>query len=215
MPKIKLPVEKIEFRPASPADARMAGNLLFETFPRKATYIIGLGCEGRARKILADIFPIPGHRLSYEFTQMVMCLDKIVGAMVIFPGSQIGKLDRRLYLPILKKYKFDEKLKLIHRGFPLVFIKETTRNEFFISNLVVKDCYRNKGIGEKMLHHAEEMAEHAGLSKISLIVDLENQKAQRFYDRHGFEVKALNLVSNRHVPHLGPGSQRRVKDLSS
>lgn len=215
MTKNRLSVDEIEFRPANPEDARVVGNLLFETFPRKATYIIGLGCEGRARKILADIFPIPDHRLSYEFTQVVMYRNRIVGAMVIFPGLQIGKLDRRLYRPILNQYKFVDTLKLILRGFPLFFIKETTGNEFFISNLVVKDHYRNLGIGEKMLHQAEEMAREAGLSKVSLIVDLENQKARRFYDRHGYKIKALNLVPNRQVPHLGPGSERRVKDMTS
>lgn len=187
--------------------------MLFETFPRKATYIIGLGCEGRARKILTDIFPIPGHRLSYEFTQIVRYRDRIVGAMVIFPGSLVGKLDRRLYRPILKQYRFVDTLKLIQRGVPLFFIKETTHTEFFISNLVVKDHYRNLGIGETMLHQAEEMAREAGLSKVSLIVDLENQKARRFYDRHGYKIKALNLVPNRLIPHLGPGSERRVKEL--
>lgn len=174
MTKKKFSSTEIDFRPATPEDARVVGNLLFETFPRKAAYIIGLGCEGRARKILTDIFPIPGQRLSYEFTQIVNYRDRIVGAMVIFPGSQIGKLDRRLYRPILKQYKFMDTLKLINRGVPLFFIKETTRDEFFVSNLVVKDNYRNLGIGEKMLQYAEEMAREAGLLKVSLIVDLEN-----------------------------------------
>jgi ribosomal protein S18 acetylase RimI-like enzyme len=214
MAKKRLSANEIGFRPAHPEDARVAGNLLFETFPRKATFLIGLGCEGRARKILADIFPIPGHRLSYESTQMVMYNNKVVGAMVVFPGSQIGKLDRRLYLPIVKQYKFSEILKAIRRALPLLFINETTRNEFFISNLVVNGPYRNKGIGEKMLLHAEELAKEAGLSKISLIVDLENQNARRFYDRHGYQVKALNLIPNRQVPYLGPGSERRVKDIT-
>jgi len=215
MAKKRLSANEIGFRPANPEDARMAGNLLFETFPRQATFIIGLGCEGRARKILVDIFPIPGHRLSYEFTQMVMYNDKVVGAMVIFPGSQIGKLDRRLYRPILKQYRFVDTLKLINRGVSLFFIKETTHNELFISNLVVKDHYRNLGIGEKMLHYAEGLAREADLSKVSLIVDLENQKARRFYDRHGYQVKALNLIPNRQVPYLGAGSERRVKVLTS
>ena len=214
MAKTKISIKEIEFRPANPGDAKVAGNLLFETFPKKAAYIIGLGCEGRARKILSDIFQIPGHRLSYEFTQMVIHNSKVIGAMVTFPGSELGKLDRGLYLPILRQYKFSGKLKLIRRAFPLIFIKETTSNEYFLSNLVVKGQYRNKGIGEKMLHHVEELATDAGLSKIGLIVNLENQKARRFYDRNGYEIKAMNLFPNRLVTHLGPGSERRVKELS-
>lgn len=214
MPKKKRLRNELEFRPAKPSDARVAAGLLFDTFPKKATFLIGLGCEGRARKILADIFSMPGHRLSYEFTTIVKHDNQIIGAMVHFPGSDMRRLNRRLYLPILNKYKLPDKLKLIIRAFPLIFINETTRNEYFLSNLVVRRKFRSQGIGEKMLKHAEELAEEAGISKISLIVNLENQQARRFYDRHGYEVKALNLVSNRHVPHLGPGSERRVKELS-
>jgi ribosomal protein S18 acetylase RimI-like enzyme len=66
-----------------------------------------------------------------------------------------------------------------------------------------------------MLHYAEGLAREADLSKVSLIVDLENQKARRFYDRHGYQVKALNLIPNRQVPYLGAGSERRVKVLTS
>jgi len=66
-----------------------------------------------------------------------------------------------------------------------------------------------------MLHYAEGLAREAGLSKVSLIVDLENRKARRFYDRHGYQVKALNLIPNRQVPYLGAGSERRVKVLTS
>lgn len=214
MTKKILSINELEFRPAKPSDARVASNLIFETFTKKATFIIGLGCEGRARKILADIFPILGHRLSYEFTQFVMYDDQVVGAMVLFPGSELGRLDRRLYRPILQQYTLSKKLRLIRRAFPLVFIKETTHSEYFISNLAVKRQYRNKGIGEKMLQYAEELAMKAGLSKISLMVNLENQKARRFYDRQGYKVKALNLIPNRQVPNLGPGSERRVKELS-
>ncbi len=202
---------ELDFRPAKPSDARVAGGLIFDTFPRKAIFLLGLGCEGRARKILSDIFPLPGHRLSYEFTTIVKHNNQIVAAMVHFPGSDIGKLDRRLYLSMLKQYKLPDTLKLIRRALPLIFIKETNRDEYFLSNLVVRRQFRGQGIGGKMLSYAEERAKNAGFSKISLIVNLENKKARRFYDRHGYKVKALNLVSNRHVPHLGPGSERRVK----
>ena len=214
MAKKKRSIKEIDFRPAKPSDARVAGGLLFETFPKKATFLIGLGCEGRARKILADIFPLPGHRLSYEFTTIVKHDNQIVGAMVHFPGAELGKLNRRLYMPILNQYRWSEKSKLIIRALPLIFIKETTRNEYFLSNLVVRCQFRSQGIGEMMLQHVGKLAEEAGLSKVSLIVNLENQKARRFYERHGYEVKALNLISDRHVPHMGPGSERRVKELS-
>ena len=43
-------VSSIEFRSATPSDAKLACRLLFDTFPQKATFIIGLGLEERAKK---------------------------------------------------------------------------------------------------------------------------------------------------------------------
>ncbi len=213
MTKRNLPLSEIDFRPAKPSDAKVVSGLLFETFPKKAAYIIGLGSEDRAKKILKDVFPIPGHRLSYECTTNVILSNKVIGAMVAFPGSELGSLNRSLYLPILNQYKFSGKLKLISRAMPLFFLKETMRDEFFLSNLGVRNKYRNQGIGGRMLLYVEGLAKEAGYSKISLIVNLENQNAMRFYDRYGYKVKALNLISNKYVAQLGPGSQRRVKEL--
>jgi ribosomal protein S18 acetylase RimI-like enzyme len=215
MAKKRISVKEIQFRSATPADAVVAGRLLFESFPKKATYIIGLGNEARAKKILVDIFSKPGHRLSYESTQIVLYDGAVIGALTAYPGNQMEKLNRHLYLHLIKQYKIRGKFALILRGLPLIFIKETARDEYFLSNLVVKRQYRCQGVGEKMLEAVEQLAKEAGYSRVSLIVNLENQSAQRFYERYGYEVKAIIPESSRRVANLGRGSQRRVKELTS
>ena len=211
----KLSPQEIDFRPASQSDSILASRLLFETFPRKATFIIGLGNEARARKILSEIFSIPGHRLSFEFAQIALYEGRAVGMVIAFPGKMIKKLNRRLNKLILQQYSFRGKLALILRAWPLVFIKETNRDEFFLSNLMVRKKHRGQGIGEKILKQIEGQAKGAGYSKLALMVDLDNQVAKGFYDQHGYTVKAINLESNSRAPYLGPGNQRRVKDLAS
>jgi len=138
----QLLTQEIDFRPARPSDEALASRLLFETFPRKATFIIGLGNESRAKKILSEIFLIPGHRLSCEFAQIAMYEGRAAGMVIVFPGKIIGKLNRCLDKLILRQYSFRGKLALILRVWPLVFLKETTRDEFFLSNLVVRKKYR-------------------------------------------------------------------------
>lgn len=214
MAKEKPTNKAIEFRPAEPRDAKIASQLLFDTFPEKATFIIGLGNEVRAKKILEKIFVEPGHRLSYAFTEIVCHQGRAIGLFTSFPGRLLGKLDRRLDLLLAHQYPLRGKFALFLRGYPLFFIKETTRQEYFLSNLALKTRYRGQGIGTYVLTQIEEKAKGAHLTKVSLIVHLNNKDARRFYEQHGFKTKALHLESNKRVPYLGPGYLRMVKDLS-
>ncbi|MEA3325776.1 MAG: GNAT family N-acetyltransferase [Chloroflexota bacterium] len=207
-------MNEIIVRPAKPSDARRAGRLLFITFVKKATFIIGLGDEKRAIKILIQLFMLPGHRLSYEFTDIVLQNGRVIGLFTSFPGGKLGKLDRRLDNLILKQYPMRGKLAVILRGWPLIFIKESARDEYFLSNLVVKKSFRGKGVGTQILVKVEEKARQAGLEKASLMVAIENQDARRFYERNGYKIKALHLESNKRVPYLGSGYQRMVKNLT-
>jgi len=213
MPKEKIDPELISFRPAKLEDAKLAGRLLFETFPKKATYIIGLGSEERAKKILTKIFPLKGHRLSYDVTQIILYEGRAVGLMTSFAGRMLGQLDRRLDWYLLKQYRFRGKLALFIRGYPLFFIQEATHKEYFLSNLAVKKGYRGKGIGAKALVNVEDQAKDAGYDRVSLIVNIENKDARRFYDRNGFSMRAMHLESNQRVKYLGAGYQRMVKVL--
>ena len=206
-------MSEIIFRPAKPSDAKRAGRLLFQTFEKKATFIIVLGDEKRAVQLLSKLFEIPGHRLSYEFTEMVVQKGRVVGLSTSFPGRILGKLDGRLDHLILKQYKWRGKLAVFLRGWPLVFNKESGRDEYFLSNLVTRGSYRGKGIGTQILKRIEEKAQQIDLKKVSLMVAMENQAARRFYERNEFKIVAIHLESNKRVPHLGSGYQRMVKIL--
>jgi ribosomal protein S18 acetylase RimI-like enzyme len=204
----------ITTRPAKPSDARRAGIFLFQTFEKKATFIIGLGDKNRAVQILTAMFKVPGHRFSYEWTDMVLLKDQVVGLFTSFPGQMLGKLDRRLDRLILKQYRWRGKLAVILRGWPLVFVKETGRDEYYLSNLAIRKSFRGKGLGTQVIRRLEKKAGAAGLGKVSLIVAIENELARRFYERNGFKTVAIQLESNRRVPLLGPGFQRMVKTIS-
>ena len=213
MAKETLDQNLIQFRPAQPEDAKAASRLLFETFPQKATFVIGLGDEERAQRILRKLFEEPDHRLSYTETELAIYQGRIIGLITAFPGREMGRLDRRLDLLILKQYNLKGKIVVIQRGWPLIFIKETTRKEFFISNLAVKRRFRSKGLGEQLLSRVEAIAVEAKMDRLSLMVAIENQRARQFYDRHGFRTSAIHLESNQRVQYLGAGYQRMIKTL--
>jgi ribosomal protein S18 acetylase RimI-like enzyme len=203
----------IECRPAQPEDASLASRLIFDTFPKMATYILGLGDDRRARRILKKIFGTQGHRLSYEFAEMI-CEDRnVVGIFIAYPGHDLTRLGWRLGRLILKAYPFAEKLKVIQRGLPLIFIQEAASDEYLLSNLGIKKSARNRGIGTQVMPYIEEKARQAGFHKLALMVNIDNRDAKRFYERHGFAVKAMHLESNSRVRHLGHGHFQMVKTL--
>jgi GNAT superfamily N-acetyltransferase len=214
MAKNSLFSDEISFRPAKSTDATFTGRLLFDSFPRKATFILGLGDAKRAKEVLIKLFPWTDHRLSFTHAHVAMVQGRNVGIMITFPGGEIGRLNRKLYRLILNQYTFRGKVALIRRGLPLLFIKECASYEYFLSNIVVKGHIRGKGLGSRMLGMVEEQARQAGYKKVSLRVAIDNLDAKRFYQRHHYQTKAIDLESNQRVPALGPGYLSMVKVLS-
>ncbi len=214
MAKSPIQPSEITYRPAKPDDAKAASALIFETFPKVATFIIGLGSEERARMILERIFAIPGHRFSYEETVLAVYHGKVIGLLTSYPGRRLGKIDRMADRLILKQYRMRGKLALIVRVWPLLFMNETKRDEYLIGNLAVKSRYRDRGVGRLLLEHVEELARAEGLNKLALRVAIENIGAKKLYESFGFETKAMYLESNKRVKYAGAGYRRMVKTLS-
>jgi len=203
----------MKFRPAKPSDGDIAARLLFDSFPKQATFTFGLGDADRAKEILKRLFPIAGHRFSFEYTQTACYQGRIVGLFVGYPGRILGRLDRHLGRLMFRQYRLRGKLALLIRALPLIFIKEAERDEFLLSNLAVKKSYRGRGIGHMLLAQVDQKARERNLAKVSLMVAIENRGARRLYERYGYKVCAINLESNKRVPHLGAGYQRMVKRL--
>lgn len=214
MVKSNISRDKIQLRPAKASDAKAAGRLLFDSFPKLATFTIGLGDEARAKDILTRIFTKKGHRFSYEVAEMVQIQGKVVGVIIAFPGRKLGKYNRRLGKVLFSQYQLRGKLALLLRTFPLFFINEAKDDEFYLSNLAIIKNQRSRGIGGLVLEYVDARARNLGLDKAALMVSIDNQRARRFYERHGYSVKAIHLESNQRVRYVGPGYQRMVKELS-
>ena len=209
----KLAAAEIDIRPAEPADAKAASRLLFDSFPKMATFIIGLSNQDRAKEILKRIFTLPGHRFSYENAVIAQHQGRIAGMYIAIPGSVLGKSNRRLGKLILQQYRSKGKNALIIRTWPLVFIKEADRDEYLLSNLAVKKSMRGKGVGHSLLLHIEDEASQAGCSKVALMIPIADKQSRKFFEENGYKIKAIQLESNKRVPFLGAGYQRMVKEL--
>ena len=215
MAKIDYNSGNLTFRPARPEDAATAGPLVFETFPKVATFLIGLGSEERAKAIITHLFAMPGHRFSYEVTQLATFEGRIIGLMVTYPGKRHHKLDSKLDKLVLKQYRMRGKIALTIRAWPLMWVKEVSRDEYLVGNLAVRGRYRGRGAGSAMLKYVEEIAREAGYLKIALRVAIENQAARKLYERMGYKTVSIHLEPNTRVKFVGAGYRRMVKKLST
>ena len=57
--------------------------------------------------------------------------------------------------------------------------------------MVVQPIYRGSGAGSKLLRAAIDFANSAGCRRITLLTDQTNKVAQRFYERHGFNLSEM------------------------
>ncbi len=64
-------------------------------------------------------------------------------------------------------------------------------SHLYIDDLVVSSSQRSKGIGARLLAHAEEYAKAKGLSGLRLCTGIENKDGMRFYDREGWKSRAV------------------------
>jgi ribosomal protein S18 acetylase RimI-like enzyme len=107
---------------------------------------------------------------------------------------------------------FFELMRLAVRALSIANGVETKKDEYYLANMAVLTGNQGRGIGSRLLEHAEQKAQHASMKKCSLIVDTENPSARRLYERFGYQV-----VFTKTYP--GPaedahaGYHRMVKDL--
>ncbi len=55
-----------------------------------------------------------------------------------------------------------------------------------LEDLVVHPEHRGHGFGHRLLEYAIDFAKEKGFSRVTLLTDKPNQRAQQFYLRHGF-----------------------------
>ena len=65
-----------------------------------------------------------------------------------------------------------------------LFVKE--RDMIMLTDLIIKEEYRNRGIGKKMLDFIEEEAKIKNISSIEIPVYSFNEQAKGFYNKNGY-----------------------------
>jgi ribosomal protein S18 acetylase RimI-like enzyme len=62
-----------------------------------------------------------------------------------------------------------------------------------ILNLVVSEKQKGRGIGSMLIERAVEVSEHLGVKEVHIWTEFDNNRAIKFYLKHGFERRVLLL----------------------
>jgi GNAT superfamily N-acetyltransferase len=60
-----------------------------------------------------------------------------------------------------------------------------------LEDMIVHPVYRGSGAGSELLQAAINLAKSSGCRRITLLTDRTNESAQRFYERHGFNISEM------------------------
>jgi GNAT superfamily N-acetyltransferase len=68
-----------------------------------------------------------------------------------------------------------------------------------LEDMIVAPDQRGRGVGTKLIKQAIANAERDGCRRITLLTDADNELAQQFYRRNGFEASAMRAL-RRYIP---------------
>jgi GNAT superfamily N-acetyltransferase len=67
------------------------------------------------------------------------------------------------------------------------YVADSLRNHATVTDLIVHDDWRGRGIGQVLLKEAERLTKEAGLKRLFIGVLVANERAERTYRAFGFE----------------------------
>lgn len=120
------------------------------------------------KNLLPDIFKIPEILVSEKWLESILDNDNIFLVVSEYNEKIVGtilyKIEKNPEDPILKERKYG-----------------------YIEEMIVKESFRGKGIGKKLLDYATEDFKSKDLKEIEINVWENNEIGLRFYEEQGFK----------------------------
>ncbi len=151
-------------------------------------YDVFAGSPERARRILGGIWRRRGHTASYEICRVAELDGEVVGVIAAFEARSGDRLARRfLGLSVVRMPAWRWPVVLRHLRASSKITPQPPAESLYIDALAVAEPARRRGVGSVLLQDALERAREAGARGVALDTGIENEDAQAFYERSGFE----------------------------
>jgi len=203
----------LTIRPARPDDAPVAAELLYQTMLWEGDYMFGCDPRHTVLETLVGLFLSADGRLSYRYAFIAEKDAQIAGLLVAYPGETVPRLNTATSRYLFGHFSLVALIRLAWRSLAIAG-PEAGRGEYYISNVAILPRFQGHGIGSRLLAFAEHQARSAGLNRVSLCVDMDNDGAFRLYQRTGYRVILTHFYKPRAIPPASKGYRRMVKTLS-
>jgi ribosomal protein S18 acetylase RimI-like enzyme len=170
-------------------DAETIATLIFDAEPD--TMALGFGPHDKAVKIIARLMAMENNHYAAENITCAQHDDETVGIIVGFTGDKMRHYEKESGQDYFRSFGLWHMLKVLPRASTLqkIVTTDVADDEYCVFSLSVAPAYRSQGIGSTLLRSALE--QHP---KLCLDVSIDNEAAQRFYERHGLVRDGENTV---------------------
>lgn len=200
-------------QPATPDMAPVASALIYLTMGKMADYLFGSDNAQNAQVILMRLFREKSNRFSYQHTVVASLSGDVTGMAITYSGRLMKSLELPTAFSLIRACGVLGFIQFVKRAFPLFGVKEAENDEYFISNIAVLSAYQGQGIGKYLLSQIEKTARKQGFNKISLSVDVKNERAFLLYSQTGFNVVETVKIESLQKQMGYGGFHRMVKVL--
>lgn len=148
-------------------------------------------CGERYFEVLEDIVLTKGSQYYYDNALVAEENKVVVGATIGYDGAMLLSL-REQTLGIIRK----------HLGMVPHVERETQDGEYYVDTLAVVPEWRGRGVGRLLLDGICAKAFDEGHERIGLLVDIDNNKAERLYTSAGFIRRELRTFLGHPMWHM-------------
>ncbi len=113
---------------------------------------------------------------SYRNTRIAEIDGNQVGALVAYDGTRYAKMREKTFGLVMQTSGMDLNYNAM----------ETGPGEFYLDSMAILSEYRGAGIGKKLMHDRVDFALDNGFQKVTLLVDKDKPRLQKYYESLGF-----------------------------
>jgi ribosomal protein S18 acetylase RimI-like enzyme len=176
------------FRKASPADAAILSELIYDSGPDAWEYVFTTRTK-HAKEFAKYALEHHGGEFGYDCHTVVEYNGKIVGIGAEYTGQNAFSFTWNGAKQILSFYPFPTSLVVMVRGLQAESIMKLPKKDVhYIGHLAIDPDYRGLGIGEKLVEFHVENARTLNRKKIELDVAETNPRAKKLYEKLGFSM---------------------------
>lgn len=181
-------------RKAAPEDREAVAGLLLVIFKDMELPLLQRISEEKLVQMVVEAMADPMYRYN-ESRGIVNEIDgKLAGIAFGYPDEEEPTIDLA-WDEVAKAHQLTGDTRLFKDS-------EVFPNEWYLDSVCVNEAFRGKGIGSSLLESVVDLARQAGKSKIGLCCDFTNHKAQKLYERVGYEVVGEQVLSNHRYYHM-------------